>query len=637
MQDMVPELDDLRRKRIFSDDELKQIIKRRRDFEYLMKRMPNRVQDYLNYVQYEVALECLRRRRNRSLKWRKKTVSDYAGVNRVHSIFNRGLAKFKADVRLWYQHVDFCLRSGSTKLLTRVLLKAVKYHPREIHFWLLAADRHLKLGQIKAGRAMLLRGIRFTPRSAKLWSEILRLESQVAQRLYTVEQAKGGAPVVVGEPSGASIKDGEKAVDKPEDTKSATVEKETDIWAPARMIFRRGIARLDEEPEAGAIFLRESTLRVREIASSMPSDAQGISKVGFDTWHREVWEFLSERRPGLDTAPGAWKDASADVAVRLWELWWNHELSQGRGWRGIAKNVLADAPVAVISHCASTLADAARLNSGGAPLKALSKFTASPRVAGDDDASLVVLEALEPYVSSEELRQHALALLSAREQYLAALESPIAQPPNARIQLLASSSLEQKDVVAILKEASGLSSDEAVRLFTMAVDGCEKPYMTIGKPGDHVFETLVRRLASDASPLHLLKAYLTQSLSNGLSDFNKACDHVIAVSAKLWEMPQRRTELLAGIIHSQVRVLPTLPAYLSQLKDRFEELLGMLNDADPAKIDWWIDYIQFVQRAIHHGSGSNLPHPTSLHQRAMRSVANQALYTERSQKVLQML
>merc|ERR1719329_426954 len=107
---------------------MRQIIKRRRDFEYLLHRVPGSSKDYLGYVQYEVAMECLRKRRSKALNWRKKTISDYAGINRMHSIFNRGLAKYKGDVRLWYQHVDFCLRSGSNKILQRVLMKAVKFH-----------------------------------------------------------------------------------------------------------------------------------------------------------------------------------------------------------------------------------------------------------------------------------------------------------------------------------------------------------------------------------------------------------------------------------------------------------------------------------------------------------------------------
>ena len=45
---------------------------------------------------------------------------------------------------------------GISKILSRVLMKAVKYHPREVHFWLLAADRELKLGHIKAGVVQIL-------------------------------------------------------------------------------------------------------------------------------------------------------------------------------------------------------------------------------------------------------------------------------------------------------------------------------------------------------------------------------------------------------------------------------------------------------------------------------------------------
>ena len=100
---------------------------------------------------------------------------------------------------------------------------------------------------------------------------------------------------------------------------------------------------------------------------------------------------MEERRPGADTVPKAWSDVSDEVVVHLWDLWGAQERAQGRGWRGIARAVLAHAPFVAVRHCAYTLSDAVKSDSGssGAPLKALVEFTASQRVANDDDTALV--------------------------------------------------------------------------------------------------------------------------------------------------------------------------------------------------------------------------------------------------------
>ncbi|CAE7884784.1 utp6, partial [Symbiodinium microadriaticum] len=116
-------------------------------------------------VRYEIALEALRRRRTSALRWRKYSISTVAGLRRIHNILHRGSHRFKGDLQLWYQHVDFCLRSGSTAMLTRVLMRAVKYHPKEVHLWLLAADRELQQGHVEAARKLLLRGLRCVPTS----------------------------------------------------------------------------------------------------------------------------------------------------------------------------------------------------------------------------------------------------------------------------------------------------------------------------------------------------------------------------------------------------------------------------------------------------------------------------------------
>lgn len=279
MQDMVPELDDLRRKRIFDDDEIRQIVRRRRDFEYLLQRIPGKPQDYLSYVRYEVALQALRDRRAKKLGWRRrKSVSDFAGVRRVHKILERATSRWKGDVRLWYQHIDFCLRSGSTTILNAVLLKALKYHPKHINLWLLAADRELQLGHIAAARKLLFRGIRFSPKSAKLYGELLRLEAGVATELLSANAAGDGD----GMAKEVAVKDDEEA-----DAKQTA-----DVWAPSRLLVRKAMTKLSSVPAECAKFLR--------IASSLLSGAlkkwQGSE--GLEELKSVVRQASADHRPG---------------------------------------------------------------------------------------------------------------------------------------------------------------------------------------------------------------------------------------------------------------------------------------------------------------------------------------------------
>eukprot|EP00397_Hematodinium_sp_SG-2012_P025936 GEMP01027136.1.p1 GENE.GEMP01027136.1~~GEMP01027136.1.p1 ORF type:complete len:585 (+),score=117.25 GEMP01027136.1:46-1800(+) len=189
LEEMVPGLTDLEQKGLFNRAEIKKIIEKRRAFEYRLISNPS-VYDYLKYVEYELNLEQLRRQRRHTLGWKKRTLSDSTGVQHIISIYARAVAgQFKGDVKLWFQYLDFCLESGSSKLLQRVLLKALRIHPKEERLWILAADRELRLGHLKAARTMLLRALRFAPKSVRLWQQYLKLECLVAAHVQKVTHA----------------------------------------------------------------------------------------------------------------------------------------------------------------------------------------------------------------------------------------------------------------------------------------------------------------------------------------------------------------------------------------------------------------------------------------------------------------
>jgi U3 small nucleolar RNA-associated protein 6 len=63
MERMLPELEDLEKRELFSKEELKEIVRQRRDFEYLLKRHSALKQDFLRYVDYETQLESVRKAR----------------------------------------------------------------------------------------------------------------------------------------------------------------------------------------------------------------------------------------------------------------------------------------------------------------------------------------------------------------------------------------------------------------------------------------------------------------------------------------------------------------------------------------------------------------------------------------------
>ncbi|CAG8636444.1 2637_t:CDS:10 [Acaulospora morrowiae] len=170
LEQMVPELEDLERKGLFTRSEIRAIVKKRTNFEYALKRRPAQKIDFLKYIEYEMNLDQLRKKRKDRLAIRGKvTISDYAITRRIYHIFDRAVIKFKGDVSLWLQYIEF---SKSTEAG-----RAIQMHPTKPVFWILAAKWEYEVNaNIVSARVLLQRSIRLNSESTQLWHEYFKLE-----------------------------------------------------------------------------------------------------------------------------------------------------------------------------------------------------------------------------------------------------------------------------------------------------------------------------------------------------------------------------------------------------------------------------------------------------------------------------
>lgn len=122
LERMLNELDDLERRGVFTRREIAEIVKQRRKFEYRLKRPSPVKQDFLAYIDYEKQLDTLRRLRKKALLKKsggtklKKSVSDYAGVSRILEIYRLATNRFKGDIELWFQYLEFCRARGHGRM-----------------------------------------------------------------------------------------------------------------------------------------------------------------------------------------------------------------------------------------------------------------------------------------------------------------------------------------------------------------------------------------------------------------------------------------------------------------------------------------------------------------------------------------
>ncbi|KAJ2655505.1 U3 snoRNP protein [Coemansia sp. RSA 1200] len=210
LEQMVPELEDLERRGLFSKQELRALVKKRTKFEYSLKRRRAAVGDFLRYVEYEANVNALRRERKRRLRpagnSKKKnatTVSDYSIDQRIISIFERAVVRHSEDKRLWIQFIAFVkglgassssddTSGGYSRLLSRLYGRAIAAHPRDPRMWIMAADHQLSdTANGAAARALMQRALRVNPESKELWAEYLRLELLLVEKIRTRRRVLG--------------------------------------------------------------------------------------------------------------------------------------------------------------------------------------------------------------------------------------------------------------------------------------------------------------------------------------------------------------------------------------------------------------------------------------------------------------
>ncbi|KAJ3105388.1 U3 snoRNP protein [Phlyctochytrium planicorne] len=184
LERMLPELEDLENRGVFTKPEIKLIVKKRTALEYAIHRRISRRSDYLRYIEYEKNLELLRKKRKQRLrlektdkKGSKGSLSENSIVRRIHALYQNALKKFPGDLNLWIQYIDWSKSTGNSKALGRSFARAIQLHLSKPAIWILAAKWEFEdNNDMTSARVLLQRGLRINSESKNLWHEYFKLE-----------------------------------------------------------------------------------------------------------------------------------------------------------------------------------------------------------------------------------------------------------------------------------------------------------------------------------------------------------------------------------------------------------------------------------------------------------------------------
>ncbi|XP_054769937.2 U3 small nucleolar RNA-associated protein 6 homolog [Lytechinus pictus] len=185
IEETLAELEQLERVGLFTKSEIKAIVKKRTAHEYRLGRLKKRKEDFLRYIQYEInILALIKKRRERNNYFHKREEIENAIITRIHRFFRRACTKFPEDLKVWMSHLQFCKKWGRYLEMNRLYTRMLKIHSNNPGLWIMAAKFQLEENNSgENARALFLRSLRHHPKVQKLWTEYFRMELLHADKL----------------------------------------------------------------------------------------------------------------------------------------------------------------------------------------------------------------------------------------------------------------------------------------------------------------------------------------------------------------------------------------------------------------------------------------------------------------------
>lgn len=204
LEETISVLQAARRAKLLSVNEIKDVIRKRRNHEYAVSTPRATRDEFLKYAAFERELSLLLQKRADRRKIKKKKVQLMVGKTgaRVNLVYSRAVKKFKGDEDLWIHYARHCVMSGSTRAASRVLAKALAFRGDSERIWLTAMSLHFDVsGDATGARSLAQRALRALPDSVQLWKEYFRLELLYLAKLI-IRRVTIGLPAPTGQSEG---------------------------------------------------------------------------------------------------------------------------------------------------------------------------------------------------------------------------------------------------------------------------------------------------------------------------------------------------------------------------------------------------------------------------------------------------
>lgn len=186
LEETLGELEQMENVGLFTNSEIRKITHKRKQLFYLLQRRTKSKDDYLKYIEYELnLLKLVKKRRDQHRIKSKKSDIDFSIASRINRTYKISSSRYQSDLNLWQSYIKFLEWMGWNDMVSKIYARMLQFHSDKPAIWIAAAKWELEvLNAAESARTLMLQALRFHPQSKELFLQYFDVELMYSDKIY---------------------------------------------------------------------------------------------------------------------------------------------------------------------------------------------------------------------------------------------------------------------------------------------------------------------------------------------------------------------------------------------------------------------------------------------------------------------
>eukprot|EP00826_Nyctotherus_ovalis_P046009 TRINITY_DN5148_c0_g4_i1.p1 TRINITY_DN5148_c0_g4~~TRINITY_DN5148_c0_g4_i1.p1 ORF type:complete len:234 (+),score=95.14 TRINITY_DN5148_c0_g4_i1:71-772(+) len=197
MERMLSDLILLEKKEVLSRKEVKDILQKRRDFEYRMQSKAATDIDFLEAIAYEKELnkrvKAILKARKEENRGVKAFTAEFSVTRRIMMLYDRLLARYKSRTDIFKRYLRFLISEKAYKKLSSAIATHLATNAQDAEVWRIAVYAEFEVnGNSETARKLFLKALGMISEDENLWAYYMKFELDFIAKVKEREKILSG-------------------------------------------------------------------------------------------------------------------------------------------------------------------------------------------------------------------------------------------------------------------------------------------------------------------------------------------------------------------------------------------------------------------------------------------------------------